>query len=657
MEQGAGSGKQEAPVGRNGTAMEKYFGPEGVLASKVQGFEHRAGQIEMAQAVFESFRAGATLMAEAGTGTGKTWAYLVPAMLSGKKVVVSTGTKTLQDQILDHDIPFLRKNIDSRLKVVCLKGRRNYLCRRRFLEFCYQPTLWSREEATLFRRFQQWAATSNSGDRSEIHWLPDNFRAWNDVCSSSEYCLGRQCPEFSRCHLTRVRSEAARADIVVVNHHLFFADMALRLKGGDGVIPEYEAVVFDEAHQLEDVAGEYFGFHFSSFALSQLSRDMMKGGGAKKQDSSAVQAMGRQLEVLSRLFALCLTQPGRGAGRCRFEPEKVSGDFASTCSQIVHALGELPTLVKPFEEKDENLACAGRRAAELSEALTALVEQKDQTLVYWQEASQQGVFLRATPIEIGPLLGRLLFSTVPSVVMTSATLSVAGGFDFVRKSLGVPAGGRELLVRSPFHYERQAIAYLPRRFPAPNEGAFCARMAEEAAEIIEKTRGRTLLLFTSYKNMHEVHKILEGRISFPLLVQGQKTKRALLQEFKDKVESVLFATSSFWQGIDVPGEALSCVIIDKLPFEVPDDPVTASRLDRIAKQGGNAFYDYQVPRAAIQLKQGIGRLIRSSADRGVIAVFDIRMLTKNYGQVFVKSLPPCRIVHSLDQIDTFWRGL
>ncbi|MDR3566458.1 MAG: ATP-dependent DNA helicase [Syntrophobacteraceae bacterium] len=638
-------------------AMEKYFGPRGVLASKVEGFEPRAGQIEMARAVFEAFRSRATLMAEAGTGTGKTWAYLVPAMLCRKKVVVSTGTKTLQDQILDHDIPFLKKNIDSKLKVVCLKGRRNYLCRRRFLEFCYQPTIWAKDEATLFRRFQKWAATSNSGDRSEIHWLPDNFRAWNDVCSSSEYCLGRQCPEFSRCHLTRVRLDAARADIVVVNHHLFFADMALRIKGLDGVIPEYEAVVFDEAHQLEDVAGEYFGLNFSSFALSQLSRDILKGcGGGKNQDSSAVQAVGRQLEVLSRLFVSGLAQPGRGAGRLRFDPRRAANDFDATCAQIVHALGELPAMVKPFEEKDENLACAGRRAGELSTALTSLLEQKDQSLVYWQEATQQGVFLRATPIAIGPILSELLFATVSSVVMTSATLSVAGAFDFVRNSLGVPAKGRELLVPSPFEYGRQAIAYIPVRFPAPNEASFCARMAEEAAEIIEKTRGRTLLLFTSYKNMHEVHKILEGKISFPLLVQGQKTKRALLQEFKDRVESVLCATSSFWQGIDVPGEALSCVIIDKLPFEVPDDPVTASRLERIAGQGGNGFYDYQVPRAAIQLKQGIGRLIRSSGDRGVIAVFDIRMMTKSYGQVFVKSLPPCPIVHHLDQIDTFWKG-
>ncbi len=639
----------------NGLAMDKYFGPEGILASKVEGFEPRPGQLDMARAVFQSFRQARPLMAEAGTGTGKTWAYLVPAILSGKKVVVSTGTKTLQDQILDHDIPFLRQNIDSKLKVVCLKGRRNYLCRRRFLEFCYQPGMFNSEETRLLRRFQKWAVTSSSGQRSDIPWLPDNFRAWNDVCSSSEYCLGRQCPEFSRCHLTRLRNQAAHADIVVVNHHLFFADMALRCKGLDGVIPEYDAVVFDEAHQLEDVAGEYFGIHFSSFALTRLSRDIARtcAAAAGKTDFGAVQSVGRQLEVLSRLFAMGLTRPGQTGGRFPFDPRKAGEDFSSTCAQLLHALGELPAMVKPFEEKAENLACAARRAAELSLALSALIEQKDPSFVYWQEITPQGTSLNATPVEIAPILSEHLFAPVSSVVMTSATLSVAGAFDFVRKGLGVPPQGREVLVPSSFRYDRQAIAYIPLRFPAPNESSFCAEMAEQAAQIIEKTHGRTLLLFTSYKNMHEVHKIFESRLSFPLLVQGQKTKRALLQEFKDRVESVLLATSSFWQGIDVPGEALSCVIIDKLPFEVPDDPVTASRLERIASRGGNSFYDYQVPRAAIQLKQGVGRLIRSSADRGVIAVFDNRMLTKSYGKVFVKSLPPCRVVHSLGEIDAF----
>jgi ATP-dependent DNA helicase DinG len=392
--------------------------------------------------------------------------------------------------------------------------------------------------------------------------------------------------------------------------------------------------------------------------LAQLGQDILKEcrRDLKKLNLKPVQTVGQQLEVLSRLFHHNLLEAENGTGRYRFEPEKAGADFAGTCRQIAHALDGLPAMVEPFAEKAEGLFCAGRRGSELSAALKLFIEQKDESLVYWQEITQQAAFLNATPIDVAPVLKGFLFSTTSTVVMTSATLSVAGAFEFLRGSLGVPPESRELLLRSPFEYERQAIAYIPLRFPAPNDRAFCAQMAAQAAEIIEKTRGRALFLFTSYRNMHEVYKLFEGKIAFPLLVQGQKTKRALLQEFKSRVDSVLLATSSFWQGIDVPGEALSCVVIDKLPFEVPDDPVIAARVDRITRNGGNAFYEYQVPRAAIQLKQGIGRLIRSSKDRGVIAIFDARMLTKSYGQVFVKSLPPCRLVHSIDEVDTFLKS-
>lgn len=635
--------------------MEKYFGPAGILASRVDGFEFRGSQLEMADAVRECFRSRVPLIAEAGTGTGKTWAYLIPALLSGRKVIVSTGTKTLQDQILDQDIPFLKKTVKPGLRAVCIKGRRNYLCRRRFLEFCYQPTLWSKEEAKLFRRFQKWAATSVTGDRAEAAWLPDNFRTWNEVCSSTEHCLGQQCSEFSRCHLTRLRNEAARAHVLVVNHHLFFADLALRQKGAGGVIPEYDAVVFDEAHQLEDVIAAYFGLQFSSVGIGQLAQDILKEcrRQAKKPDMARLQGLGQQLEVLSRLFHLNLAPAGRGNGRFRFDAQKTGKDFASTFRQITHALDELPAMVAPYAEQSESLGCAGRRGQELAAALRSLVEQKDESFVYWCEITQQAAFLNGTPIDVAPISGGLLFPATPSVVMTSATLSVAGSFAFVRRSLGIPEKSRELLLRSPFDFEHQALAYIPARFPAPSDPAFCARMAEQAAEIVNKTQGRALFLFTSYRNMHEVHGLLQGNISFPLLVQGQKAKRALLQEFRERVDSVLLATSSFWQGIDVPGESLSCLIIDKLPFEVPDDPVIAARVDRLAREGKNAFYEYQIPKAAIQLKQGIGRLIRSSRDRGIIAIFDVRMVAKSYGQIFLKSLPPCPVVHSMEEIDGF----
>lgn len=634
--------------------MQKYFGPEGILASQITGFEYRQSQMEMAQAVFESFRSETPLIVEAGTGTGKTWAYLIPAILSGKRVIVSTGTKTLQDQILDHDIPFLKKTIEPKLKAVCLKGRRNYLCRRRFLEFCYQPTLWNKEEAKLFRRFQKWASQTQTGDRAEAEWLPDNFRTWNEVCSTTDHCLGQQCGEFTRCHLTRIRNEAARAQLLVVNHHLFLADLALRKKGLGEVIPEYEAVVFDEAHQLEDIIGEYFGIHFNSIGLGQLGIDLQKEArrDVKKFNLKPVLNMGQQLEVLSRLFHHNLTNRG-AQGRYRFETAKTGKDFGNTCDQVLHALDELPALVTPFAEQFESLGCAGRRGQELAFALRTLLEQKDESYVYWCEITQQAAFLNGTPIDVAPVLNKTLFPKRSAVVMTSATLAVAGSFGYLRSSLGLPDESREILLRSPFDYARQAMVYIPSRFPSPSDASFCGQMADQAAEIINRSRGRALFLFTSYRNMHEVYKQLQQTISFPLLVQGQKTKRALLQEFRDRVDSVLLATSSFWQGIDVPGESLSCLLIDKLPFEVPDDPVIAARMDQLSRQGKSAFYEYQVPRAAIQLKQGVGRLIRSSGDRGVIALFDIRLTTKSYGQVFLKSLPPCPVVHSLDQIGEF----
>lgn len=635
-------------------SMEKYFGPEGILASR-KGFEFRESQLEMARAVFECFRSETPLIVEAGTGTGKTWAYLVPAILSGKKVIVSTGTKTLQDQILDHDIPFLRKNLDPKLRAVCLKGRRNYLCRRRFLEFSYQPTLWSKDEAKLFRRFQKWAATTSTGDRAEIDWLPDNFRTWMEVCSSREFCLGQQCSEFARCHLTRIRAEAARAQVLVVNHHLFFADLALRSKEVNPVIPEYDAVVFDEAHQLEGVITDYFGIHFSSSGLDQFARDVLREcrRESKKTALKPVVTLAQQLEVLSRLFHHNIFQARGGAGRYRFEGNSAGEDFRSTTRQIAHALAQFPAMVAPVSEQMETLGSLGRYSSELAACLQSLIEQEDKSLVYWCELTQQAAHLNGTPIDVAPVMRELLFPKKQAVVLTSATLSVAGSFTFLRESIGVSGEGREILFHSPFDFERQTIAYIPARFPAPSDPSFCTMMAEQAAAIINKTQGRALFLFTSYRNMHEVFKLIEGRIPFPLLMQGQKTKRALLDEFRDTVDSVLLATSSFWQGIDVPGESLSCLIIDKLPFEVPDDPVTAARLEKLARDGKNSFYEYQVPRAAIQLKQGIGRLIRSSADRGIIALFDIRLFTKSYGQLFLRSLPPCPIVRSMDEIDDF----
>lgn len=638
--------------------MHRYFGPEGLLAEKIAAFEFRAQQEEMAESVFACLTGETPLLVEAGTGTGKTWAYLIPAVLSGKKVVVSTGTKTLQDQILDHDIPLLKGLILPRLRAVCLKGRRNYLCVRRFKDFAFQPTFWNQEEAKSFRRFQNWAARTKTGDRSEIPWLPDHYQFWNEVSSSTDQCLGQKCEEHARCFLNRIRSEAARADLVVVNHHLFFADLALRKKAA-GVLPPYEAVIFDEAHQVEDVIGPYFGLQFSNVGITDLARDLERHGQKELKQVSGLQAVrniGKQLEGLSRQLHHTFRRRHKTPGRFPLDLRRVGEDFPAMARQLINALDQLRALLSPAVEEQPVAELLINRALEAATALKEIIAQRDDSLVYWYEVNQHAVFLHGTPARIGTILQQEVFAKTPAAVCTSATLSVGNSFGFIRETLGVPPEAGERLLASPFRFEEQTLLYVPAAFPEPQHPDFCSRLAAEALDILQQSRGRALLLFTSFRNMHEVHQQLHDQLPFPMLVQGQKPKRVLLAEFKEKVDSILLATSSFWQGVDVPGEALSCLLIDKLPFEVPDDPLIAARMEQVAKQGKSAFFEYQVPRAILQLKQGVGRLIRSSQDRGVIAIFDIRLRTKSYGQTFLKSLPPCRLVQDKAAIGAFFRA-
>lgn len=636
--------------------MQRYFGPEGLLAQKIASFEYRPQQQEMAESVFSCLTSQEPLLVEAGTGTGKTWAYLIPAILSGKKVVVSTGTKTLQDQILDHDIPILKEMIAPRLRAVCLKGRRNYLCLRRFKDFSFQPTFWNREEARTFRRFQSWAARTKTGDRSEIPWLPDHFQFWNEVSSSTDQCLGQKCDEHPRCFLNRMRAEAARADLLVVNHHLFFADLALRRKGA-GVLPHYDAVIFDEAHQVEDIIGPYFGLQFSNLGLTDLARDLERHGQKELKNLSGIQAVrniGKQLEGLSRQLHHHFRRRHQTPGRFRLDLAKVGEGFPVTARHAIDALDQLRARLSPAVEQQPVAELLLNRALEAAAGLKEIVAQRNASLVYWYEINQHAVFLHGTPTLIGAILEQEVFSKTPAAVFTSATLSVGNSFAFIRETLGVPPEAREKLLASPFSFEDQALIYLPAIFPEPQHPDFCTRLAGEAVEILTRSRGRALLLFTSYRNMNEVYRQLQDRLPFPLLVQGQKPKRILLAEFKEQIDSILLATSSFWQGVDVPGEALSCLLIDKLPFEVPDDPLIASRMEQLTSQGRSAFFEYQVPRAILQLKQGVGRLIRSSLDRGVIAIFDIRLRTKSYGQTFLRSLPPCRLAQDMAAVGAFY---
>ncbi len=636
--------------------MQRYFGPEGILAQKLEHFEYRPSQLEMAQTVYHCLKTEVPLMVEAGTGTGKTWAYLVPAILTGKKIVVSTGTKTLQDQILDQDIPLLKKLLFPRLQAVCLKGRGNYLCRRRFSEFAYQPAFHSREEAKLFRRFQQWAGRTKSGDRAEIPWLPDQFQAWSEVCSGTEHCLASQCEDQSRCFVHRLRMEAAQAQLVVVNHHLFFADLALRKKALTEVLPDYDGVVFDEAHQLEDIVGLYFGVQFSSRGLRELALDLAREcrkvlpKGEKVRD---LLKTAQHLEALTRDFQHTMQGFAGSGGRFLLDSPRVGEGFDRVCGKVVRALERMGERLLSFREENPVLDSLDRRGAEMARGITQLQARKDASLIYWFEVNHGSVVCHGTPVEVSSILEECLFARRSAVVLTSATLTVGNSFQYLRESLGLPSETRELSAPSPFAYEDQAVLYIPPDFPSPTDPTFCRCLAEQALLIFRKTRGRGLFLFTSYRNLHQVHELLKDRLPYPILVQGQKPKRVLLAEFKERIDSVLMATSSFWQGIDVPGESLTCLLIDKVPFEVPDDPIGSSRMKHLESRGKNAFYQYQVPRAVIQLKQGLGRLIRSSRDRGVMAVFDVRLLQKSYGALFLQSFPPCRRVRGIEDMDAF----
>ncbi len=642
-------------------SVDSFFETDGLLSRVVDRYEHRPAQRRMAQAVWEAIVQSTPLLAEAGTGTGKTFAYLVPALLSGKKTVVSTATKALQDQILEHDIPFLKNHFFPKLRMKVLKGRRNYLCLRRYHEFSYQPSFFNREEAASFHRLRTWASRTCTGDRAEMDALAEDAPIWSELTASGDQCLGTQCPHNEECFVQKNRLEAARADLLVVNHHLFFASLSLEGEGSWDLLSSFDVFVFDEAHRLEDVAAMYFGLEFSSFQVVETLRDLQRAASAPKAPAELRSRVAGTGEHLSRklwdLHQVLVEGAGKRGGRVRLDPPALGKPFAQTCGDLQESLRELAAFLEAHSSLSPALEMARGRLGALSRSLEMLSEREDPRMTYWYEASpvRKSFTLRATPLEVAPILSERLFGRTGAVILTSATLTTAQkgrpGFHFIRERLGVPQEAAEKIFPSPFDFSRQALLYLPQPFPDPQDPQFCDAVAQEARAVLERTRGRALFLFTSYRNLHEVHQRLAARdFPYPILCQGERPKRALLADFKSELHSVLLATYSFWEGIDVPGEALSCVLIDKLPFEVPDDPVTAARLEILKRSGENPFYRYQVPRAVLLLKQGIGRLIRSRSDRGLVVLFDCRLTTKPYGRLFLESLPPMPVLRRLSDL-------
>ncbi|MEZ4458394.1 MAG: ATP-dependent DNA helicase [bacterium] len=643
--------------------VDEILGQGGLMSRALERYEFRPQQLQMANAVAEAFRRRRPLIVEAATGTGKTLAYLVPALLSGKRVVVSTGTKALQEQLFHKDIPFLKEHWPSKFDAVLLKGRRNYLCKLRFEQMRESPSFRTREDARLWPKVLSWAKYTQTGDRAEIQGLPDDYPTWNDLSVGAEACLGQKCPHFEDCHITTVRKQAAQAQIIVVNHHLFFADLAIRDTGFGEILPEFDALVFDEAHHVESVATSYFGMQMSNFRIRELIADITRALENEDVSTAHIDEGIEGLENASNAFFSVATF---GLYDGRYSMDEVMQGTAGpmirpAADNLIEALDVLKGNIQRTAGLGEVAVRLAGRCAEQRSDLAFILDGSDKKYVFFVEVRDKGFFLQAAPIDLAKLLRDKLLNAHDRLIFTSATLATDGNFDFFEERIGIKNRFENdefpldrMILAPVFDYENQAIVYVPRRLPAPNHPEWQDGVCTIVEYLIGLTEGRAFVLFTSYANMNQVFEKVAPKIEHKVLKQGEKPKRELLDEFRADTHSVLFATSSFWEGVDVEGEALSLVIIDKLPFASPSDPLTKARLDLIDSKGGSSFSLFSVPSAALTLKQGFGRLIRSKTDRGIVAILDSRIVSKGYGRYFLNSLPPARVAHNASEVKSWW---
>jgi ATP-dependent DNA helicase DinG len=617
--------------------VEQYFGPSGRLAAALPGFEPRAGQAALAQAVFDSLEDDEHLLAEAGTGTGKSLAYLIPALVSGQRIVVATATKALQEQLLTKDVPAAAAALGRKVRVAVLKGRQNYLCRRSISGVDQLGGLFrSSEEAAEYERLGEWIDGTETGDRAELSFEPSNA-LWAELSVGADRCAGRRCSFIGSCYAEAARSRAAEAELVIANHALYFADVALRSRtDGTGVLPEHDAVVFDEAHRLEEAAASWFGGRVSLGRIRQLARDVERH--ARETESTPP---ARALADVDRAGAALVDafDPASGRRRLTAADEEELDFLGGGLCRSLRRLAE--DLAGSGEEAD----ALGRRAHVLEADVEACMAHDDPDRVAWAEPGA----LAWAPVDVSEILREELWGSGPTAVLVSATLEP----DFLRGRLGLDEA-RELVLPSPFDYREQALLYVPPRFPEPRSAGYDARLADEVVALCNLSRGRALVLTCSYRALDDLVERARPRIHYPLLVQGEAPRERLLERFRDDVDSVLFATATFWQGVDVAGESLSLLIVDKLPFSSPGDPLVEARCERIVRQGGDWFSDYALPAAVLQLRQGFGRLIRGHADEGVVAVLDSRLHTRGYGRRFLEALPPARLVVDREAVADFF---
>ena len=659
----------EKPQKTDDDLIQKVFGTGGLVSQFHDGYEYREGQIKMAEAIARTFIEKKHLIVEAGTGTGKTLAYLIPAIAESirtkKRIIISTGTKNLQEQLMEKDIPFLQKILPKKFSAAYMKGRSNYACIYRIAKSDHQPILDGVGDIDHFKEVVQWSRETKTGDRAELTYLPENLPFWNRINAKSETCIGQKCPDFEPCFITRMRAGAETADIVIVNHHLFFADLSVRGNQFGKVIPDYGAVILDEAHLIEDIAADYFGFQVSNFQLDELVRDANVLPIAEAVATTNIMRSSTRVSGFAEQFWVRFKQARDSEGRFplladAFATRGLDGDDDLTpLGEAFHDLDEafsrLAFDIDVFSEKIPEADSVVRRIKQAKFDLAFIVKQADRNFVYWLERRGRGIFLQASPVDVSALLQEKLFDKVETCILTSATLSTNGSFNFIRDRLGLKAAKTNTLVApSSFDYEKQAILYLPNAMPDPRAPDFTQMAAAEIVKILQVTRGHAFVLCTSNQSMTALFGIVSSRIGYPCFLQGTMSKTGLLEKFRETPNAVLFATSSFWQGVDVRGHQLSCVIIDKLPFAVPSDPIVAARSKFIDENGGKSFFDYSVPQAVISLKQGIGRLIRSRTDRGVIAILDPRLRTKSYGRDFLNSLPRMRITNDLTDVSVLF---